>query len=84
MREETFWQIVEICRSEAGPDTEHVARLLLRRLRALGENEILEFEELWFRAQDEWRPCCSALSTMTPSFRFRTGSCRTDDRSCAE
>ncbi|MEO3855003.1 DUF4240 domain-containing protein [Acrocarpospora sp. B8E8] len=53
MQEETFWQIVEICRSEAGADTEHVARLLLRRLRALDENEILEFEELWLRAQDE-------------------------------
>ncbi|GIF51970.1 uncharacterized protein DUF4240 [Asanoa ferruginea] len=53
MNEEGFWQIVDECRLAAGPDTERVAQLILRRLRALSEQEILDYEELWFRAQDE-------------------------------
>ncbi|MFD0782480.1 DUF4240 domain-containing protein [Micromonospora azadirachtae] len=40
-------------RGEVGSDTELVAQALLRRLRALPPDEIDQFEELWFQAQDE-------------------------------
>ncbi|MFF5225397.1 DUF4240 domain-containing protein [Dactylosporangium sp. NPDC000521] len=48
-----FWRTVESARAEAGSDTERVAQVLLRRLRALTPDEIEQFEELWFQAQDE-------------------------------
>lgn len=48
-----FWRIVEGARGEAGSDTEHVAQVLLRRLRKLGPDEIEQFQELWEQAQDE-------------------------------
>jgi hypothetical protein len=48
-----FWRIVEGARGEVGGDTERVAHALLRRLRALTPDEIEQFEELWFQAQDE-------------------------------
>ncbi|BCJ65656.1 DUF4240 domain-containing protein [Polymorphospora rubra] len=48
-----FWRIVEGARAEVGSDTERVAQVLLRRLRALASDEIEQFEELWFQAQDE-------------------------------
>lgn len=53
VEEAIFWRLVEDCRNEAGADTERVAQLILRRLRTLGADEIVEFEQLWFRAQDE-------------------------------
>ncbi|MET7817785.1 DUF4240 domain-containing protein [Micromonospora zamorensis] len=48
-----FWRIVEGARAEVGADTERVAQVLLRSLRALTPDEIEQFEELWFQAQDE-------------------------------
>ncbi|MEU7800431.1 DUF4240 domain-containing protein [Micromonospora arborensis] len=48
-----FWRIVEGARTEAGSDTERVAQVLLRRLRALTPHEIQRFEKLWFQEQDE-------------------------------
>ncbi|MEH0829667.1 MULTISPECIES: DUF4240 domain-containing protein [unclassified Micromonospora] len=53
MRQETFWAIVESCRAEAGADSEHAARLVLRRLRALSPEELIEYERWWLRAQAE-------------------------------
>lgn len=53
MEEERFWRLVDGCRNEAGADTERVAQLVLRRLRTLTDSEILEYEERWFRAQNE-------------------------------
>jgi hypothetical protein len=48
-----FWRIVEGARAEGGSDTECVAQVLLRRLRALTPKKIEHFAELWFQAQDE-------------------------------
>ncbi|MCM0676131.1 DUF4240 domain-containing protein [Micromonospora phytophila] len=53
MEELAFWSIVEGCRTEAGGNTERLAQLVLRRLKTLSPDEIVEFEELWFRVQDE-------------------------------
>ncbi|MFG1868422.1 DUF4240 domain-containing protein [Micromonospora arborensis] len=53
MEQAVFWRIVEGARAEAGSDTERVAQVLLRRLRALTPHEIEQFEELWFQEQDE-------------------------------
>jgi Protein of unknown function (DUF4240) len=53
MQEEVFWQLVEQCRREAEEDTERMAQLVLRRLRFLSPEEIVQFQRLWFRAQDE-------------------------------
>jgi hypothetical protein len=53
MDEASFWRMVEDARSEAGADTERVAQVLLRRLRALRPDAIEQFQELWGRAQDK-------------------------------
>lgn len=53
VREEVFWRIVEGCRHHGGADTERFAQLVLRSLRSLDPQEILEFEQLWFQAQDQ-------------------------------
>ncbi|WP_410812473.1 DUF4240 domain-containing protein [Micromonospora sp. 067-2] len=49
----SFWRIVEGARAEAGSDTERVAQVLLRCLRALTPQEIEQFEELWLQKQEE-------------------------------
>ena len=53
MDEVAFWHVVEDCRNEAGADTEHVARLVLRALCAMSPSEILTFERYWFSVQDQ-------------------------------
>ncbi|WP_309245957.1 DUF4240 domain-containing protein [Verrucosispora sioxanthis] len=53
MERADFWRIVEGARGEVGSDTERVAQALLRRLRALPPDQIEQFEELWYQAQDE-------------------------------
>ncbi|MEV1154805.1 DUF4240 domain-containing protein [Micromonospora chokoriensis] len=53
MEQAILWHLVEGARVEAGSDTEVVAQVLLRRLRALTPDEIGQFEQLWFQAQDE-------------------------------
>jgi Protein of unknown function (DUF4240) len=51
--EDTFWRVIDGCRSEAGADTEQAARRVLRRHCAMGPSEILGFEQLWLSARDE-------------------------------
>ena len=53
MDEVAFWRVVEDCRNEAGADSEHVARLVLRALCAMGPDEILAFERHWLAVQDQ-------------------------------
>lgn len=48
-----FWRVVDGARAEVGSDTERVAQVLLRRLRALMPDEIEQFQELWEQVQDE-------------------------------
>ncbi|MET7835700.1 DUF4240 domain-containing protein [Micromonospora sediminicola] len=52
MEWEDFWRIVERARAEGGADTERVAQVLRRRLRALTPDEIEWFDDLWLQVQD--------------------------------
>lgn len=49
--EDTFWAMIAQCREESGNNTELAARILFRRLRALGSTEVVEFVQLWEQAR---------------------------------
>ena len=51
MDEDGFWALVAECRQEGGDNTELVARLLFRRLRALDAAGVAAFVRLWERAR---------------------------------
>ncbi|QLQ36453.2 DUF4240 domain-containing protein [Micromonospora robiginosa] len=70
---ELFWSIVEDARAEMGADSERVAQVLLRRLRALPPDDIERFQELWEQAQDEvfrWPISDAAVLLLGPTDDF--------------